>query len=163
MELRGLFSHRTASVKQWHADLKRIRGATALARLLLVSSLLLISFGGIAQGQPVEDAPLRWAADAEGGAPYIFKDPKNPAVNIGFEVDMAAELEKELGRRIEWTQYDFRSLVPGLERGDFDFAMNGLEITADRKQRIRLPQAIRVILDDPQMARTRRFLSQVLV
>jgi ABC-type arginine transport system ATPase subunit len=73
-----------------------------------------------------------WAADAEGGAPYIFKDPKNPAVNIGFEVDLAAALEKELGRRIEWQQYDFRSPVSGLNRGDFEFAMNGLEITADR-------------------------------
>jgi polar amino acid transport system substrate-binding protein len=86
-------------------------------------------------GEPA--APLRWAADAEGGAPYIFKDPKNPAVNIGFEVELAAALEKELGRRIEWRQYDFRSLVPGLNRGDFDFAMNGLEITADRAKVLR--------------------------
>jgi polar amino acid transport system substrate-binding protein len=96
----------------------------------------LFLLGGIGQGQPVEKSPLRWAADAEGGAPYIFKDPNSPAVNIGFEVDLAAELEKELGRRIEWTQYDFRNLVPGLQRRDFDFAMNGLEITADRKDKI---------------------------
>ncbi len=80
---------------------------------------------------------MRWAADAEGGAPYIFKAPKNPAVNIGFEVDLAGELEKELGRRIEFRQYDFRSLVSGLQRGDFDFAMNGLEITADRAKAVR--------------------------
>jgi polar amino acid transport system substrate-binding protein len=98
---------------------------------------LLVSVGGTAQGQAGERPPLRWAADAEGGAPYIFKDPKNPAVNIGFEVDLAAELEKELGRRIEFRQYDFRSIVAGLQRGDFDFAMNGLEITADRAKVVR--------------------------
>ncbi len=78
--------------------------------------------------------PLRWAADAEGGAPYIFKDPKNPEKYVGFEVDLAEQLEKELGRRIEFQQYEFRSLVPGLERGDFEIAMNGLEITPDRRK-----------------------------
>jgi len=85
---------------------------------------------------PSAATPLRWAADAEGGAPYIFKDPEDPAVNVGFEVDLAAELEKELGRRIVWKQYAFGSLVAGLERGDFDFAMNGLEVTADRKDKV---------------------------
>jgi polar amino acid transport system substrate-binding protein len=93
--------------------------------------------GEIKQEDASAQKPLRWAADAEGGAPYIFKDPKNPAVNIGFEVELAAELEKQLGRRIEFRQYDFRSLVSGLGRGDFDFAMNGLEITADRAKVLR--------------------------
>ena len=81
---------------------------------------------------------LRWGADAEGGAPYVFKDPDDPRRNIGFEVELAEELEKELGRKIEFRQYNYDSLVSGLERGDFDFAMNGLEITPDRQQRLRL-------------------------
>ena len=81
--------------------------------------------------------PLRWAADAEGGAPYIFKDPDAPERNIGFEVDLAAALEEELGRKIEPVQYQFASLVPGLQRGDFDFAMNGLEVTPDRARAVR--------------------------
>lgn len=81
--------------------------------------------------------PLRWAADAEGGAPYIFKDPKNPRVDIGFEVDLAQALSRVLGRPIEFRQYDYKSLFSGLLRGDFDFAMNGLEVTPDRLKRIR--------------------------
>lgn len=84
-----------------------------------------------------EQPPLRWGADAEGGAPYIFKDPANPERNIGYEVDLASALARELGRPIEFKQYDFKNLVPGLNRGDFDFAMNGLEITADRLDRVR--------------------------
>src|SRR5262249_23253946 len=31
----------------------------------------------------------------------------------------------------------FKSLVQGLNRGDFDFAMNGLEITPDRQNQVR--------------------------
>lgn len=86
---------------------------------------------------PSQPRPLRWAADAEGGAPYIFKDPKDPSRNIGFEVDLAEALAGELGCPIEFRQYAFGSLIAGLQRGDFDFAMNGLEITADRAKAVR--------------------------
>ncbi len=82
-------------------------------------------------------AKIRWGADAEGGAPYIFKDPDDPAKLIGFEVDLAAALAAELGREVEFVQYQFGSLVPGLKRNDFDFAMNGLEVTPDRAQVVR--------------------------
>jgi polar amino acid transport system substrate-binding protein len=69
-------------------------------------------------------------------APYIFKDPKDPSHNIGFEVDLAEALSRELGRPIVFKQYQFGSLVSGLERGDFDFAMNGLEVTPDRRAKL---------------------------
>ncbi|HOP77180.1 MAG TPA: ABC transporter substrate-binding protein/permease [Thermogutta sp.] len=82
-------------------------------------------------------SPLRWAADAEGGAPYIFQDPNNPQQVIGFEVDLAKALAEKLGRPVEWVQYDYMSLVAGLQRGDFDFAMNGLEVTPDRAKVVR--------------------------
>lgn len=80
--------------------------------------------------------PLIWAADAEGGAPYIFKDPKDPQRNIGFEVDLAKALAREMRRPITFLQYQFSSLVAGLQRGDFDIAMNGLEVTPDRRSKL---------------------------
>ena len=91
------------------------------------------SFASEARGASQPPGPLVWATDAEGGAPYIFKDPQDPSRNIGFEVDIARELEKELGRPIEVHQYAFASLILGVQRGDFDFAMNGLEVTPDRE------------------------------
>jgi len=42
-----------------------------------------------------------------------------------------------LGRPIWFKQYNYDSLLLGLQRGDFDFAMNGLEITPDRAERVR--------------------------
>src|SRR5262245_55586036 len=80
--------------------------------------------------------PLRWATDAEGGAPYTFKDPKDPERNIGFEVDIIEALSREIGRPIEPHQYGFSSLILGVQRGDCDFAMNGLEVTPDRKEKV---------------------------
>jgi polar amino acid transport system substrate-binding protein len=104
----------------------------ALALCLLAHCAGLAAF---ADNTP--EPALRWAADAEGGAPYILKDPKNVDNYIGFEVDIAHALEKQLGRPIEFVQYDFKSLVSGLQRGDFDFAMNGLEVTPDRLKALR--------------------------
>jgi polar amino acid transport system substrate-binding protein len=86
---------------------------------------------------PPQKRPLRWGADAEGGGPYVFKDPKNPSRNIGFEVDLAAVLAKEMGRPIEFVQKDFKNLLLDLNRGDIDLAMNGLEVTPDRKAKVR--------------------------
>ena len=68
--------------------------------------------------------------------------PEDPNLYVGFEVDLAAALEKELGRHIEFVQYDFKSLISGLQRGDFDFAMNGVEVTPDRGKAVRLQPAV---------------------
>jgi polar amino acid transport system substrate-binding protein len=76
--------------------------------------------------------PLRWGADEEGGAPYITKDLATGKY-VGFEVDLADALSKELDRPIEFKQYAFTSLIQGLQRGDIDLAMNGIEVTEDRK------------------------------
>jgi polar amino acid transport system substrate-binding protein len=82
--------------------------------------------------------PLIWAADDEGGEPYVAPDPKESGKVIGFEKEIVDALAKELGRPIQWRRYSFNSLVPALlRRKDFDFAMNGLEITPDRKAKLR--------------------------
>jgi polar amino acid transport system substrate-binding protein len=79
---------------------------------------------------------LVWGADAEGGAPYVFADPRNPANIIGFEVDLADALAARLGRQARFVQNQWDGLVPGLEREEYDVVINGLEITPERAQRI---------------------------
>lgn len=82
--------------------------------------------------------PLTWAADADGGAPYVFRDPEHPDQTTGFEMDLAAALGKELKRPLQFKQYDYVNLLPGLARRDFDMAINGIEVTPDRAARFRL-------------------------
>jgi polar amino acid transport system substrate-binding protein len=86
----------------------------------------------------VSQKPLRWGADSEGGAPYISMDPENPGKYIGFEVDLIKAFEKEIGRPIEFKQFNFTNLASALNRGDIDFAMNGMERTPDREKQFRL-------------------------
>ena len=105
----------------------RWRPAVALAALLLAP----------AAGQAQEPKPLLWGADAEGGAPYILEDPNDPDRLVGFEVELIEALAREVGRPVRFKQYDFKNLMLGLQRGDFDLAMNGLEVTPDRQDKAR--------------------------
>src|SRR5881392_3031739 len=100
----------------------------------LLAAVTLIVFVGAPS--PVFAQELAWAADAEGGAPYTFPDPRNPAHIIGFEVDLADALAQRLGRKARFVQNQWDGLVPGLERGEYDVVINGLEITAERAQKI---------------------------
>ena len=62
--------------------------------------LLLLTTPAVASAQE-----LVWAADAEGGAPYSFRDPRNPSRIIGFEVDLADALAKRMGRTARSRQW----------------------------------------------------------
>lgn len=79
---------------------------------------------------------LRWGGDIQGGEPYVYDDPKQPGRLIGFEVELAAALARELGVRAEFVQNDWANLVPSLERGTFDIVLNGLEVTESRSGRV---------------------------
>ena len=77
---------------------------------------------------------LRWGADLQGGEPYAYQNDEGQI--IGFEVDIANAIARELGVKAELVQNDWSNLIPSLERGSFDIAMNGLEITEARRARI---------------------------
>jgi polar amino acid transport system substrate-binding protein len=83
---------------------------------------------------------ITWGADIQGGEPFVYEDPKDPSRKIGFEVDIMDAIAKRLGVRARFVQNQWSNLVPGLERGDFDIIMNGLEATEERKQRILLSE-----------------------
>jgi polar amino acid transport system substrate-binding protein len=84
---------------------------------------------------------LGWGGDLQGGEPYVYESPTQPGVIIGFEVDIADALAKELGVRAKFHQNDWSNLIPSLERGDFDVILNGLEDTPARRSRLRLSRA----------------------
>ncbi|HEX5059812.1 MAG TPA: ABC transporter substrate-binding protein, partial [Kofleriaceae bacterium] len=83
---------------------------------------------------------LTWGADLQGGEPYLYEDPANPKNIVGFEVDIAHAIARRMGVDAHFVQYNWSNLVPSLERGDFDIALNGLEYTSERAERILLSQ-----------------------
>jgi polar amino acid transport system substrate-binding protein len=79
---------------------------------------------------------LVWGFDAEGGAPYAFYDPSHPSRLIGFEVDLVQAIAREMGVKVQYFQNAWDGILLALQRGDFDIAMNGIEITPEREQAV---------------------------
>ncbi len=79
---------------------------------------------------------LRWGADAEGGAPYVFLDPNDPKTMVGFEVDIAKALGEELKLEVRFQQRAWEALFNDVLRGDIDLAMNGCEATEERRKQV---------------------------
>lgn len=79
---------------------------------------------------------FKWGADSTGGMPYIVpKDANNTtAAYYGFEVDIAAQMAKLMGIQQQPAQITWSNWPQGLASQQFDFFMNGLEITSDNIQ-----------------------------
>jgi polar amino acid transport system substrate-binding protein len=74
---------------------------------------------------------LRWGGDQSGGGPYIFEQ---DGKLVGFEVDLAEYLARELGVRSEFVQGQWDKLPDRLNRGDIDIVLNGYEWTPERER-----------------------------
>ncbi|MES1208856.1 MAG: transporter substrate-binding domain-containing protein, partial [Pseudomonadota bacterium] len=79
---------------------------------------------------------LRWGGDEQGGEPYVYEDRTRAGELVGFEVDLADALARALGVQAVFVQNDWSTLIPSLERGGFDVALNGVEVTPDRAARV---------------------------
>ncbi len=80
------------------------------------------------------DKILRWGGNSEGGVPFILYDPADSTRLIGFEAEIADALAKELGLKAEFVQNVWDILIPGMERGLYDIAINGIEVTPERQE-----------------------------
>jgi polar amino acid transport system substrate-binding protein len=104
---------------------------------------------------------LRWGADAQGGAPYVFQDPMDPNHLIGFEVDVADAIAQKLSLKARPSQGQWEELLELLARGDFDVALNGIEVAEEKKRVCQLshpyyvaPEKLTVRKNDASAPRT---------
>jgi polar amino acid transport system substrate-binding protein len=79
---------------------------------------------------------LRWGGDAEGGAPFVEADPQNPERLIGFDVEIAELIARDLARAPRFVQVGFTSLDASASRGDFDIGLSGIEDSTARRARL---------------------------
>lgn len=101
-----------------------------LRRILSLASLALAAafagFTGAASAQTPN--ALRVATDPT-FAPMEFMQND---VRTGFDVDVMNALAKAMGKSIEWTDIDFKGLIPGLIARRFDVAISAIYITPER-------------------------------
>lgn len=77
---------------------------------------------------------LRFISDFS-SPPFSYKEGMK---RVGFEVDLAEALGKELGAKIEWTEMNFsiNAYASALDMGKADAAISSISITNDRKEQL---------------------------
>jgi len=95
-----------------------------LASALLATSLVLCS----ATSAMAAGNVLRIATDATFPPMEFVENGKM----TGFDIELTEALAKQMGKTVEWTQIDFKGLVPGVLSGRFDMAVSAIYITDER-------------------------------
>jgi len=80
---------------------------------------------------------LLWGGDAEGGAPFVEADPRDPSRVRGFDVEVAERIARGLNgdRRAQFLQVQWSNIDQSVERGDFALGLSGVEDTPARRAR----------------------------
>lgn len=102
-----------------------------VSSFFLITVLCLFTFTGAMAQQA-----LTYGGDPSGGAPYMFTDPENPNRYIGYEIEIAEAVAKQLGMKAEFIRTDWEAIVASLKNKKFDVIFDGFEPTADRAREI---------------------------
>ena len=103
----------------------------ALCMMLVVAIGALAGCGNNAAKNDDANKPIVVGLD-DNFPPMGFKDESNEIV--GFDIDLAKEASKRLGRPVELKAIDWNSKEAELKSGRVDILWNGLDITEKRKE-----------------------------
>lgn len=107
--------------------------------LLVMISMLVIGVlaacGSSENGTGGEKKVLKMATSAD-YPPFEYIDTAKGSDIIGFDVDLAKTIGKELGYEIKVEDMDFTGLIPALQANKADLVLAGMTPTADRKESV---------------------------
>jgi polar amino acid transport system substrate-binding protein len=100
-----------------------------------VATVAIGSFAAEAQDKGIDAIKKRGklvVGTASGYYPFEMVDKKNELV--GFDVDIAKGIAKEMGVQIEFQNYAFSGLIPALQSSKIDLVIAGMTVTDKRKE-----------------------------
>lgn len=107
----------------------------SVRRLCLLSFLLLFSFQTLAASiadntldQVMQRGELIVAVSIL--PPWVMKNKQGKL--IGFEIDIANQLARDMGVKVTFKQYPWKAMIPALKKGEVDIIASGLSITPKR-------------------------------
>ena len=105
----------------------------ALCMMVVLAAGLLAGCGSQAKEAAKADTPKKIVVGLDDNYPPMgFKDENNEIT--GFDIDVAKEASKRLGREVEFKAIDWESKEAELKSGRIDALWNGLEIMEKRKE-----------------------------
>ncbi|MEH7119802.1 ABC transporter substrate-binding protein [Neobacillus vireti] len=99
--------------------------------------------------------------------PMEYRDDQNKLV--GFDIDLANAISKELGVKVEFIPTAWDGILPGLDAKRYDVIMSSMNITDERKQKVdfveymKLGQVVAVKTGNPQKIESKEDLSGKIV
>jgi len=98
------------------------------ARLRLAGLLLALTMG---LGNPAHAQELLRVGTDATFPPFEYSE---GGKRMGFDVDLIEAIAKVINRKVEWTEIDFKGLIPGLLAKRFDVAASAIYITDERRK-----------------------------
>jgi polar amino acid transport system substrate-binding protein len=115
-------------------------GATVILVVLIIG-IVGVSFAGKLQQQMTEESTLEQAlrrgvlrVGMSTFVPWAMKDKTGKL--IGFEIDVATRLAKDMGIRVEFVPTKWAGIIPALLTGKFDVIIGGMGILPKRNLKV---------------------------
>lgn len=105
----------------------------ALSRILVLGAVTLLLTLGLTPPGSGQDKPLIVGVDGT-FAPHAM--PKIGGGVEGFNVDLALEIGKRLGRKTEIVSQEFSGLIPGMNAGKFDYLAAPTTVMPERAKNL---------------------------
>jgi len=109
--------------------------------VVLIIGLAVVSFAGKLQQQMTEESTLEQAlrrgvlrVGMSTFVPWAMKDKTGKL--IGFEIDVATRLAKDMGVKVEFIPTKWAGIIPALLTGKFDVIIGGMGILPKRNQKV---------------------------
>jgi glutamine transport system substrate-binding protein len=100
---------------------------------LLITILLVVGLAGCG-GKQAASTALHVGTEAT-YAPFEFQD-ENSKDYVGFDMDIARAIGRQLGMTVEVKNVAFDGLIPALDAGNIDMVIAAMSITDERKQKV---------------------------
>ncbi len=101
--------------------------------LVILVGLVFLAFGSLAWANAMKKDVLRVGTEST-YPPFEFRDKNNKLV--GFDIDLMEAIAKKIGKKIEWVDMPFDSLIPALLAGKIDVIAAGMSATKERAKRV---------------------------
>lgn len=109
---------------------------------LLVLAFFVLTLGlagcGSKQQAPTQSKVLKVGAEAT-FPPFEFQDEKTKEY-VGFDIDLAKAVGKQMGYQVEIQNMGFDGLIPALQTGSIDMIASAMSITDERTQKVNFSQ-----------------------
>jgi len=114
-----------------------LKGTRMRKRVFLVFAIALLVLVGARAGHAQSVAEIKargylLIGTSGTAAPFSYLDSKNEL--IGYDIDWAAVIAKNLGVGVRWRAMPFNGLLPALQTGQIDMVMSAVRVTEERRQ-----------------------------